>query len=94
VTNKAGTAMSTNVTLTVSGSGPARPQLSSVVYTNGVFCLTVSGDPGHDYILQTSSNLTDWSSIFTDSMPTPPFNWSDGNAGNFTQRFYRVLVGP
>ncbi len=94
ITNTAGNILSDNVTLTVSGGTPARPQVSTLVYTNGTFSLTVNGDSGHDYIIQASSNLTDWDSLFTNSMPAIPFIWNDPGAGNFNRRFYRVQVGP
>ena len=94
ITNTAGNILSDNVTLTVSGGTPARPQLSTLVYTNGTFSLTVNGDSGHDYIIQASSNLTDWDSIFTNSMPAIPFIWIDPGASNFNRRFYRIQVGP
>jgi hypothetical protein len=94
VTNVAGSATSTNAPLTVSAATPARPQLTGFVYNNGTFSLTVSGDPGLDYIVQASTNLTDWAGIFTNHSPTPPFVWSDSAASNFSQRFYRIQLGP
>jgi hypothetical protein len=54
----------------------------------------VNGDSGHDYIIQVSSNLTDWENIFTNSNPTLPFIWNDPGAGNFPHRFYRVQIAP
>jgi pectate lyase len=95
VSNVAGSVTSTSALLTVSaGTPPARPQLTGFVYNNGTFSLTVSGDPGLDYIVQASTNLTDWAGIFTNHSPTPPFVWSDSAASNFSQRFYRIQLGP
>jgi pectate lyase len=94
ITNLAGPVTSTNASLTVTSAMPAAPQLSNPAYTNGIFSLTVNGDPGHDYIVQVSTNLTDWTSIFTNSLPALPFTWYDPDASNFTQRYYRVQVGP
>ena len=94
VSNTAGFITSTNASLALSTTTPAPPQLSTPAYTNGSFSLMVSGDAGHDYIIQTSTNLTDWESIYTNPMPTPPFLWSDSGATNFTRRFYRIQVGP
>jgi hypothetical protein len=73
---------------------PAMPQVSGSVYTNGTFSLTVNGDSGYDYIIQTSTNLTVWTSIFTNPMPTLPFVWSDSDASNYSQQFYRIQLGP
>jgi hypothetical protein len=94
VSNVAGSVTSTNALLTVSAGTPARPQLSGFGYNNGTFSLTVSGDPGLDYIVQASTNLTDWTSIFTNHSPIPPFVWTDLVASNFSQRFYRIQLGP
>jgi len=93
VTNVAGSITSTNAFLTVSAGAPAQPHVSNLVFSNGVFSLTVNGDSGPDYIVQVSTNLTDWIGIFTNHLPTPPFNWSDTNAGNFDRRFYRIQLG-
>jgi len=96
VTNTAGSTTSSNALLTVSSGTLAQPQLSNFVYdgNSGAFSLTINGDVGPDYTVQASTNLTDWISIFTNHSPTPPFIWSDSNASNFNQRFYRVLLGP
>lgn len=93
VTNNAGSAISTNAILTVSTGTAARPQLSGVVFSNGTFSLTVNGDPGSDYLIQASTNLTVWSNIFTNHLPAMPFIWVDSEASNFTRRFYRVQTG-
>lgn len=94
VTNLAGSVASTNAYLSVAVTAPARPEMSGVVFTNGTFNLTVSGDPGHDYIIQSSTNLADWTAIFTNPLPALPFVWSDSAASNFPQRFYRIQLGP
>jgi len=54
----------------------------------------VNGDPNHDYIIQVSSNLTDWQNIFTNFNPALPFIWNDPGAGDFTRRYYRVQIAP
>jgi pectate lyase len=94
VTNIAGSASSTSALLTVSVGTPSRPQLSGFVYNNGTFSLTINGDTGPDYVVQASTNLTDWTSIFTNHSPIPPFVWTDLVASNFSQRFYRIQLGP
>jgi pectate lyase len=92
VTNSTGSVASTNVSLNVTSSAPAQPQVSGSVYANGTFSLTVNGDAGHNYIIQTSTNLTVWTSIFTNLMPTLPFTWGDTGASNYSQQFYRIQV--
>ncbi len=69
--------------------------LSSPAYANGQFSLSVSGGTvGPDYILQASTNLTDWQSIQTNSSPALPFTFVDTNAAAFPLRFYRIQLGP
>jgi len=69
------------------------PQVSSVGWSNGQFVLQVSGQSGPDYGIQTSTNLTQWSMVFTANSPAMPFIWQDVAATNATG-FYRVVVGP
>ncbi|HXD01641.1 MAG TPA: hypothetical protein VN048_20055 [Verrucomicrobiae bacterium] len=69
------------------------PQFSSAGWTNGQFVLQVSGQAGPDYEIQTSTNLTQWSAVFTTNSPAMPFKWQDIAATN-SARFYRVVVGP
>jgi pectate lyase len=90
VTNTAGSVLSTYASLAVVAATPAMPQVSGSVYANGTFSLTVNGDAGHNYIIQTSTNLTVWTSIFTNPMPALPFTWSDSSASNYNRQFYRI----
>ncbi|HEX7577646.1 MAG TPA: hypothetical protein VF430_06380 [Verrucomicrobiae bacterium] len=62
--------------------------------TNGQITLMVGGDYGPDYLIQVSTDLILWQNVFTNLSPTPPFNWTDTGATDFTSRFYRVLLGP
>jgi hypothetical protein len=94
VTNSAGSVTSSVALLTVLSGTHPQPQVSSLVFSNGVFSLTISGDSGVDYIVQASTNMVSWDGIFTNHLPTPPFNWSDPAASNFIQRFYRIQLGP
>jgi pectate lyase len=93
VTNSAGSVTSSVAVLTISSGTHAKPQLASVAFSNGNFSISVAGDSGVDYIVQASTNLVDWNSIFTNHAATPPFNWSDTGATNFNRRYYRVLLG-
>ncbi|HEV2695783.1 MAG TPA: immunoglobulin domain-containing protein, partial [Verrucomicrobiae bacterium] len=94
VTNAAGAAASANAFLTVAASVPANPKVSGTAFNNGVFSLTVTGDTGPDYIVQVSTNLVTWQSLFTNHAPVPPFSWSDSNAVSYIKRFYRIQLGP
>ncbi len=94
ISNPAGSLASTNAALSVTSTAPAMPQITAPGYTNGIFSLTINGDSGHDYIVQASTNLVDWTGIYTNFMPVLPFTWSDSGASNFSQQYYRVVVGP
>jgi pectin methylesterase-like acyl-CoA thioesterase len=72
----------------------AQPTASAADYANGQFSMTVNGDTGPDYILQTSTNLVDWQSLSTNTSPTLPFTFTDTNAASVPAQFYRVLLGP
>jgi hypothetical protein len=65
--------------------------LTSAVKSNGQFTFNVSGVPTYKYIVQASSNLVDWTSIQTN---TAPFQFTDPNASQFSQRYYRTLYLP
>ena len=93
VTNTAGSVASSNAQLAVSSEVYSQPQLSGLVFTNGIFSLTIAGDSGPDYIVQASTNLVSWDNLFTNFSPAPPFNWSDSNASGFDRRFYRIQLG-
>ena len=63
-------------------------------YSGGTFNSSVSGDLGPDYEVLASTNLVNWSPLFTTNSPALPFNWSDPATGSFNQRFFRILLGP
>ena len=58
------------------------------------FRLSVQGQTGPDYILMASTNLTNWSTISTNTPGTFPFVWTDTNASQFSSRFYQIRLGP
>ena len=75
-------------------TAPAAPQVSAPALSGGVFNLTITGDAGPDYIVQASTNLFLWNNLYTNPSPAVPFLWTDGGASNFSQRFYRIQLGP
>jgi hypothetical protein len=79
-----------NVTVTL----PVRPVLNGLAITNGQFRFSVSGDFGPDYTVQTSTNLSAWTTLFTTNSPPLPFGWTDVAATTYPSRFYRVLLAP
>lgn len=75
---------------------------NSIAASNGVFGLQVSGLYGEGYILQASTDFVNWVPVQTNEpspdptilLPTNIFNFSDPDATNISQRFYRVVQEP
>ena len=53
------------------------PGISNISFAGGQFSFNVSGQSGPDYAIETSTNLTQWSSVFITNSPALPFNWTD-----------------
>jgi hypothetical protein len=70
------------------------PGLSNVLFSNGAFGFRISGGNGPDYLIQTSTNLADWSTLLNTNPVALPFDWTDTNSPADPARFYRVLLGP
>jgi hypothetical protein len=69
------------------------PGLSNVSFAGGQLGFSISGQSGPDYAVETSTNLTQWSTTFITNSPALPFNWTDTNIAA-PQRFFRVKLGP
>ncbi len=64
---------------------------SPTVLANGQFQLTLYGLPGSQCVLQVSSDLTNWTSLGTNTLTTSAFVWTDATAPGNPLRFYRAL---
>ena len=76
---------------------PAAPAILPATVSNGLFSIQVMGDSGPDYLLQATTNLSApaiWLSILTNLSASPPFTFTDPTVSNFSERFYRVQIGP
>ena len=71
-----------------------QPGFSSALWSGGFFSLSVTGQLGPDYAIQTSTNLVDWSTLTISNSPAMPFNWTDTNSNVDPMRFYRIKTGP
>ncbi|MDE3067237.1 MAG: immunoglobulin domain-containing protein [Verrucomicrobiota bacterium] len=89
VSDNAGATNSGPAMLTVYDSAAA--VLGPVARTDSGFVLSVSGVPGYRYVVEASTNLSDWVPLQTN---TAPFYFSDPNASLFHRRFYRSLYLP
>ena len=64
----------------------------------GGFRLNLIGTPGYSYVLESTTNLSypiNWSFLATNTMGTNGvWQFTDVQATNFTQQFYRLILGP
>jgi len=70
------------------------PTLHAPALSNGLPTLETIGPIGPDYLLQRSTNLTTWSTIFTSTPLLSPFHLTDTNTLLFPATFYRIRLGP
>ncbi len=65
---------------------------------DGSFTLNLTGVPGDTYVLETTTNLISSANWFPIATNTPGTNgvwqFNDAQATNFSQRFYRLKLGP
>jgi uncharacterized repeat protein (TIGR03806 family) len=73
---------------------PVQPSVNVPSFGAGPFKLLISGDSGPDYTILGSTNLMDWTTILSTNSPLTPFLFTEPNATNYNQRFYRVILGP
>ncbi len=64
---------------------------SPIGFSNGLFRMTFSGPAGSNYVLQTSTNLLQWTPLSTNTPLASPFTLTDTNTPAASARFYRVL---
>jgi hypothetical protein len=69
------------------------PGIGNISVTGGQFSFNISGQGGPDYAIEASTNLTQWSNVFTTNSPALPFVWTDTNLAA-PERFYRIKLGP
>jgi pectate lyase len=81
-------------TFNVTVTPPVAPQIE--ILAAGIpLQLQIAGDSGPDYILQGSTNLTDWSPVSVTNSPAMPFLWTmPPDPAAWDWQFYRILLGP
>lgn len=85
--------MSATQSFTATVSLLAPPQVSSAGLSGGQLVLQVSGDSGPDYQIQATTNLVNWSAVFTTNAPPMPFAWTNSNTA-LPMNFFRIQAGP
>jgi hypothetical protein len=73
------------------GAGTRRPRFGPIARTNGVVTLTITNTPGLTLTGQRSSDLINWTTLFTSTPATSPFVTTDQPPGSATNRFYRAF---
>jgi hypothetical protein len=66
------------------------PALTGTMQPDG-FALSFAGSPGRRYLVQSSTNLLDWTPLASDVFP---FMLQDTNAAAVPRQFYRALLTP
>jgi hypothetical protein len=92
VTNVAGSVTSSNAVLAVAAPQPPRFDLISLLPDQRVDLL-LSGQAGSSYLLESSSNLLNWSTLATLTNTNGTFEFIDDPATN-AQRLYRARLAP
>jgi hypothetical protein len=81
--------------MTVAPAPPFSLALSvTAVGMNNQAQLSLSGTTGQRQVIQTSSNLSLWTSLTTNIMATNLFRLTETNASQHDARFYRAVVNP
>jgi hypothetical protein len=70
---------------------PLNNFFAPVFLSNGTFQMQFWAAAGQTFILQTSSNLIDWTSLSTNSPASVPFTLVDPGAAGALHRFYRIV---
>ena len=74
-------------------NGITNPGIGGVSVVAGQVRMTMNGPLGPDYTGLTSTNLTNWQTLFTTNSPVVPFTFTDTNIAG-PARFYRFEIGP
>ena len=93
VADNSAPSMSATQSFVVTVSPLLPPHFSAVSWNGSQLVLQVDGDSGPDYQIQVSTNLVNWTGMFTTNSPAVPFVWTNNNTGS-PVNFFRVLVGP
>jgi pectin methylesterase-like acyl-CoA thioesterase len=73
----------------------SKPGLGTISYSGTQLSITVSGGTvGPDYVVDASTNLTDWQTLLTTNLPPQPFTFADTTISTAPAKFYRVRLVP
>jgi hypothetical protein len=84
----------TNVSLSLAGVSEPFTLSMTTNKVGGSFVYELNGEPNHEYHVQASTNLVDWTNICTLLNTNGTVRFFDQDSTNNNQRFYRALVAP
>ncbi|MSU59477.1 MAG: hypothetical protein EXS35_15120 [Pedosphaera sp.] len=93
VTNAAGSLLSSNALLSLIPPVPAQFQ-STTLQPDQTLQLAISGEPGATYVIESSTNLTDWSTLTSLVLTNGSTLFDAGAVTNDVQRYFRARLGP
>lgn len=97
VSDNASPSLSATQSFLVDVNRPARPQIGSPAYNDGLFQFEITGESGPDYVIETSTNLglpNGWEPVFSNGSPALPFTFANPVPSSLNQQFYRIRLGP
>ena len=93
VSNIAGTIISSNALLTILPAAPGEFQTTEV-QPDSSMVVTLGGDAGATYFVETSTNLVNWSVLTNVSLAGPTIQFNVGTTTNDAQRYFRARSAP
>lgn len=81
-----------SATVVITNKQPGFVKLESPQGGGGSFSLLIVGEAGQKYDVQTSSNLTDWTTVATVTNTTGTVPYIESMPTNATQRYYRAKL--
>ncbi|MCX6905947.1 MAG: hypothetical protein NTW03_21205 [Verrucomicrobia bacterium] len=85
--------LSATQSFTVTVTNLPRPVVANPWLSGGQLIWQVTGATGPDYQVQASTNLVNWSAVFTTNSPAMPFAWTNNILG-LPMNFFRIKAGP
>jgi hypothetical protein len=94
VTDNGTPSLAATQNFSVTVNSPVVPAIAAPSVSQGKFRMNISGDVGPDYSVLGSTNLLNWTLLQITNPSALPYQFIDSSSTNYSQRFYRVLLGP
>jgi hypothetical protein len=82
------------LSLTVFNFAPAAPMLSVLPAASGQFAFQLNGQPGTPYILQSSPDFINWTTVSTNHLAGPTLNVTNAVMPANSAQFWRAVWQP